>query len=95
MAARLSLRSRPAALTVTKSYIVPAPETGGADNLTTLNGGFDGCIVMFSGTAGKTIAFKDGSGNLRTTGDFVMDNFDDTFIFVNRGGSWMEHLPQQ
>jgi hypothetical protein len=78
------------ALTVTKSYIVPAPETGNTDNLATLNGGFDGCIVMFSGTAGKTITFKDGTGNLKTAGDFVMDNFDDTIMFVNRGGSWLE-----
>ena len=78
------------ALTVTKSYIVPAPETGNSDNLATLNGGFDGCIVMFSGTAGKTITFKDGTGNLKMAGDFVMDNFDDTITFVNRGGSWLE-----
>lgn len=78
------------ALTVTKSYIVPAPETGSADNLATLNGGFDGCIVVFSGTAGKIITFKDGTGNLKMAGDFVMDNFDDTIMFINRGGSWLE-----
>ncbi len=78
------------ALSVTKSYIVPAPETGSTDNLATLNGGFDGCIVMFSGTAGKTITFKDGTGNLKMAGDFVMDNFDDAIMFVNRGGSWLE-----
>lgn len=78
---------------MTKSYIVPAPETGSADNLATLNGGFDGCIVMFSGAAGKTITFKDGTGNLKMAGDSAMDNFDDTIMFVNRGGSWLELLP--
>lgn len=45
---------------------------------------------MFSGTAGKTITFKHGTGNLKMAGDFVMDNFDDPIMFVNRGGSWLE-----
>jgi hypothetical protein len=47
---------------------------------------------MFSGTAGKTITFKDGTSNLKMAGDFVMDNFDDTIMFVNaaaRGWSFV------
>jgi hypothetical protein len=77
-------------LTVTKSYAVPAPESGSSDNLATINGLADGLMLILSGTAGKTITVKDGTGNLKMAGDFVMDNFDDTITFIKRGSSWLE-----
>jgi hypothetical protein len=46
--------------------------------------------MIFSGTAGNTITFKDGTGKLKMSGDFVVDDCDDTITFINRGGSWLE-----
>lgn len=31
-----------------------------------------------------------GTGNLKMARDFVMDNFDDTIMFGNRGGLWLQ-----
>lgn len=78
------------AITITKSYAVPAPETGSADNLATINGGFDGALLVLSGTAAKTITVKDGTGNLKLAGDCVLDNFDDTLTLIKRGSDWLE-----
>jgi hypothetical protein len=79
------------AITVTKSYAVPAPEGGGAsDNLATINGGFDGALLVLSGTAAKTITVKDGTGNLKLAGDCVLDNFEDTITLIKRGTEWLE-----
>ena len=78
------------AITVTKSYAVPAPETGSADNLATINGGFDGALLVLSGTASKTITVKDGTGNLKLAGDCALDNFEDTLTLIKRGTEWLE-----
>jgi hypothetical protein len=78
------------AITVTKSYAVPAPETGSADNLATINGGFDGALLVLSGTASKTITVKDGTGNLKLASDCVLDNFEDTITLIKRGTEWLE-----
>ena len=79
------------AIAVTKSYAVPAPEGGGAsDDLATIDGGFDGALLVLSGTAAKTITVKDGTGNLKLAGDCVLDNFEDTITLIKRGTEWLE-----
>jgi Protein of unknown function (DUF2793) len=78
------------AIAITKSYAVVQSETGTADNLSTINGGFDGCLLVISGTAGHNVTIKDGTGNLKLAGDFVMNNFDDTITLIKRGSDWLE-----
>lgn len=80
-------------LTVTSSYVAPAPETGTTDDVTNLAGGpADGraIVVIIQGTAGVTLNFIDG-GNLKL-GDTsrTLNNFDDILTLVRRGTDWCE-----
>lgn len=78
------------AITITKSYVVPQPESGTSDNLSTIDGGFDGALLVISGTAGNSITLKDGTGNLKLAGDCLLDNFEDTITLIKRGTDWLE-----
>ena len=62
------------------------------DDLNTINGGGDGDIIIIKAEHDdRTIVVKDGTGNLRTAGDFSMDNSTDTMMLINSGGStWLE-----
>lgn len=77
-------------LTVATSYAVPAPESGTADEIDTINGGFDGALLVLTGSAGMVLTFKNGTGNLKLGGDRVLDNFEDSLTLVRRGGDWIE-----
>jgi hypothetical protein len=78
------------AITVTKSFAAVQSETGTSDNLATINGGFDGALLVIGGTTGHAITVKDGTGNLMMSGDFVLNNFEDTITFIRRGTNWLE-----
>ena len=77
-------------LAVTTSYAVPAPESGTADDIDTISGGFDGALLILSGSAGNTLTVKDGTGNLKLGADRVLDNFEDSLTLVRRGSDWIE-----
>ena len=77
-------------LTVETSYAVPTPETGLADTIDTINGGFDGAILVLSGTVGNTLTFSDGTGNLKLGASRVLDNFEDSLMLMKRGADWIE-----
>jgi len=77
-------------LAVVSSYAVPAPESGTADDIDTINGGADGALLILSGTAGVTLTVKDGTGNLRLGADRVLDAAVDTLLLVRRGTDWLE-----
>lgn len=77
-------------LTVDTSYIVPAPETGAVDSVDTITGGFDGAILIVSGTSGDTLTFSDNTGNLKLGAARVLSNFDDSLLLVKRGSDWIE-----
>lgn len=67
------------AVTVIRPYHTLEPESGTADDLATVNGGKDGRIVTLRvKDSGDTVTLKDGTGNLRLTGDFAMDSQQDT-----------------
>jgi hypothetical protein len=78
------------AVTVTKSFVAVQAETGTSDELATVNGGFDGALLVVGGTAGHAITVKDGTGNLKMAGDFTLDSVEDTITFIRRGSDWLE-----
>lgn len=77
-------------LTAATSYCVPAPESGVTDTIDTISGGFDGAVLMLTGTAGVTLTFADGAGNLKLGGARVLNNFEDSLLLVQRGSDWIE-----
>lgn len=77
-------------LIVNTSLVVPAPEAGVADSVDTISGGFDGAFLAITGTAGITLTFNDGTGNLRLGANRVLDNFEDSLLLVRRGTDWIE-----
>lgn len=77
-------------LTVETSNAVPAPESGTTDTIDTIAGGFDGAILILTGTAGNTLTFSDGVGNLKLGSTRVLDNFEDSLMLVKRGADWIE-----
>lgn len=77
-------------LSAQTGYVVPAPETGTSDDIDTITGGFDGAVLIVTGTAGVALTFRDGVGNLKLGGNRVLDNFEDSLMMVRRGGDWIE-----
>ncbi|WP_404405380.1 DUF2793 domain-containing protein [Pelagibacterium halotolerans] len=77
-------------LTVETSYAVPAPESGTSDDIDTISGGFDGAVLIVTGTAGITLTFRDGTGNLKLGADRVLDTFEDSLMLIKRGTDWIE-----
>jgi parallel beta-helix repeat protein len=83
------------AITVGSSSLIRLlPQTGTADDLATINGGYDGqLLVLRTATSGDTITVKDGTGNLQLAGgDFAMDNRNDklTLIYDADLSQWSE-----
>lgn len=77
-------------LTVTTSHAVPAPQSGTAATIDTIAGGFDGALLIVTGTAGVTLTFRDNSGNLKLGANRVLDAFEDSLMLVRRGTDWIE-----
>jgi len=80
-------------ITVTKSYHTVDTEADAAtDDLETINGGSDGdTLVLRANNGGRTIVVKDNVGNLALSGDFSLDNIQDTITLINIGGNvWAE-----
>lgn len=77
-------------LAVETSYVIPAPETGTVDVVDTISGGADGAILIVTGSAGNTLSFSDGAGNLKLGAARVLDNFEDSLMLVRRDTDWIE-----
>ena len=77
-------------LTAQTGYVVPAPQSGVAAEVSSISGGFDGAVLIITGTAGQVLTFRDGAGNLKLGGDRVLDNFEDSLMLVRRGTDWIE-----
>lgn len=63
-------------------YLVADTEAGAAtDNLSTITGGKDGAMLTVVTTSNaRDITVKDGVGNLRLAGDFLLDTTDDSIL---------------
>ena len=79
-------------VTVTESYHAIDTESDAAsDDLDTINGGTTGDIVVFRSAAGsRETTFKDGTGNLRLSGDFILTSAEDTIMLIRDGSVWLE-----
>lgn len=53
------------------------------DDLDTINGGIQGAIVVFrSLSSSRDTTFKDGTGNMRLAGDFILTSADDQIMLI-------------
>lgn len=82
------------AITVTKSWHTIETEGGAStDDLTTINGGEEGDIVVFmAADTNHDVVFKDGTGTagaINLSGDFTFDSDRDTLMLIKRAdGEW-------
>lgn len=71
-----------------------AVETEGlaaTDYLDTINGGYDGQILILrSNNSARDVVVKDGTGNIRTSGDMTLSHIDDRIVLIFDGSNWCE-----
>jgi len=81
-------------ITATKSYHKVDTEAAAAtDNLDTINGGTDGDILILrTANIARDVTIKNGTGNLRTVGDFTLNYLEDRIMLQYDGdlGVWVE-----
>lgn len=91
----------PTELTISGGVITPSgsyhtvdtQSDAATDDLDTIsvNGINNGTLlVLRPASASRTVVVKDGTGNLRTAGDFSMDNSTDTITLVKDADVWRE-----
>lgn len=82
------------AITATSSRIVLLGESGAADDLATINGGYTGDFLLLSNySVSYSITIKSGTGNINLLGgsDVVLDNPNDMLLLVKRDtGDWAQ-----
>ena len=80
------------AITISNPYHRIDTEADAAtDDLSTINGGADGDILVLSAVIdSRTVVVKDGGGNLRLSGDMTLDNSTDTITLMKRSTVWIE-----
>jgi parallel beta-helix repeat protein len=89
----LALTIASGVVTIQKDYHTLTPETGAVDDLTTINGGVDGQLLIVQPGATYTVTLKDGTGNLDLGGDFEMIDTDDKIIILTynaASNTWIE-----
>ena len=79
-------------ITVTgKLHTVDTESDASTDDLDTINEGRLGQIVILrAANDGRTIVCKDGTGNLRLSGDFSLTHTEDGIVLINDGTNWIE-----
>ena len=80
------------AITVTgKLHNVDTESDASTDDLDTINGGVVGQIVILrAADDGRTIVCKDGTGNLKLSGDFSLTHTEDGIVLIYDGSNWIE-----
>lgn len=62
-----------------------------SDDLDTITAGYDGqVIVLKTANSARDVVVKDGTGNLKTNGDFTLSHTDDRMMLICDGTSWFE-----
>ena len=79
-------------ITVTSSHCKVDTEAAAAtDDLDTINGGTDGDILYLrTVSSSRDVTCKDGTGNLRLEGDFILDTSQDYIHLISDGSFWYE-----
>ena len=79
------------AVTITKSFHLIDSPTTGTTNLTNINGGQQGnLLVLRPFNDAKTISLRDATGNLRLAGNCNLDQSLDTITLLYDGSVWIE-----
>jgi hypothetical protein len=80
------------ALTATKSFhIVDTESDAASDDLDTINGGTIGDrLVLTSANSDRDVTVKDGTGNLKLAGDFILGAVSNTMELIFDGSHWLE-----
>lgn len=78
------------AIAYTSLFMNVNAQGGVPDNLDTITGLFNGALVIIRSSGLAAITVRDGVGNLRLAGNFVMDSFQDTLMLIGAGASWQE-----
>jgi len=78
------------AITITTGYHKVQSESGTTDDLTTINGGSIGQILVLTVLYTHTVTVKDNTDNLRLSGDFILTHDLDTLTLIYNGTTWNE-----
>jgi len=72
-------------------HFIDTEADAASDDLDTINGGTAGDILLLrSANNSRDPTLKDGSGNLRISGDFTLTNSQDTITLLFDGSNWLE-----
>lgn len=76
---------------VSNFHLVDTEGDAASDDLDTVNGGFIGMtLILKAANDARTVVVKDGTGNLKTNGDFSLTHTDDTIALIYDGTNWLE-----
>lgn len=80
------------AITITESsHLIDTEADAASDDLVTINGGDTGTLLLLrTANSNRDVTVKDGTGNIFTAGDFVMDTAHDMILLIRAGSSWFE-----
>ena len=78
------------AVTVNQSsHSVDTEADAASDDLATINGMRSGSLlVVYASSSSRTVVLKDGTGNLKLSGDCTLDNTEDIATLIKIGSNW-------
>ena len=75
----------------TNYHIVDTQSDAASDDLDTINGGKLGqLLTLVVADGARTVVMKDGTGNLKLSGDFSLNGTDDAITLLYTGSEWVE-----
>lgn len=77
---------------ITVDHSVHAVDTeaaGATDNLDTISSGaYGGILTLSAANSARTVVLKDGTGNLKLSGDCTLDNAEDRALLIKHNDNW-------
>ena len=79
-------------ITVINSFhTVGTEDEASTDNLETINGrGIGQTVTLTASDDGNSIVVDDNAGNIKTAGNFTLNNIEDTITLMYNGTNWLE-----
>lgn len=72
-------------------FRVDTEASAATDNLATINGGFEDQVIILRVVSGtRKVTVKDGTGNIRTAGDVLLNVQNDTIMLMYNGNVWVQ-----
>lgn len=77
-------------VTVTQAvHSIETEAAGATDDLDTISGGSaSNILTVYAYDSSHTVVLKDGTGNLKLSGDCTLDNTEDTATLIKIGSNW-------